>query len=250
MAGYAGRGVHGCTVDVLGGRIVSGEIGEGQTIDVAGLQVELDVSLTAIREALRVLGAKGLVDARQRRGTFVRDRSRWQLLDADVIRWQFASAEAPGFLDDLHEIRGIVEPSSARLAAQRRTDADVESLTYHLAAMEAATGDAAAAVRADLDFHRALFAATHNELLHRMEVVIETGLAERDRLVHGADPHDDPTPSHRAVLDAIRSKDPDAAELAVRTLLDKAVSDLERVRRRARASKRPEDRSTTVSAVN
>lgn len=228
MPAYSERGVHGQTVARIAQRILAGDPAELETIDVAGIQAELDVSLTVVREALKVLAAKGLVDARQRRGTFVRPRADWNLLDGDVIRWQFSGRTDGRFLENLHEVRGIVEPAGARFAAQRRTDADLSALDDALAAMTESAGDLAAMVSTDLVFHRALLAATHNELLERMEVVLETGLAERDLLVHGAG-HDDPVPSHRLVLDAIKAGDPDAAERAMRDLLDKARRDLERV---------------------
>ena len=232
MAKYSGRGLHGQTVETIGRRILSGEIAEGETIDVPALEAELDVSLTVVREALRVLGAKGLVDARQKRGTFVRPRESWHLLDADIIRWQFAGRADPAFLENLAEVRAIVEPSAARLAALRHTPDDLATLRSALKDMKVAE-DAAEAVEADLRFHKALLTATHNELLERMEVVMATGLAERDRLVHGLEHGDERTddhlPSHAAVLDAVAAADPDAAEAAMRKLLDKAREDLARV---------------------
>jgi GntR family transcriptional regulator, galactonate operon transcriptional repressor len=236
MPAYSERGVHGQTVARIAQRILAGELAERETLDVAALQAELDVSLTVLREALKVLAAKGLVDARQRRGTYVRPRADWNLLDGDVIRWQFAGRTDDKFLENLHEVRGVVEPAGARFAALRRTDADLATLGDALTAMAESAGDPAATVQADLAFHRALLTATHNELLERMEIVVNTGLAERDRLVHGAG-HDDPVPSHKLVLDAITAGDPDAAERAMRDLLDKARRDLERVSRGRSASK-------------
>lgn len=235
MTPYARRGVHGQTVETLARRVLSGEIPEGSTLDLVALQSELDVSLTALRESLKVLAAKGMVDARQKRGTFVRARSDWNLLDADVLRWQFAEGSGSGsgvdsgLLRNLSEVRGIIEPAAVRLAAQRRTDADLAELEAALAAMGERDGTAAHAVEADLAFHRALLAASHNELLERMEMVIESGLAHRDQIVHSSPHGEDPVPSHRAVLDAVRAGDQDAAEHAMRALLDQAVRDLDKV---------------------
>ncbi|MFI5731793.1 FadR/GntR family transcriptional regulator [Kribbella sp. NPDC051587] len=224
------RGLHGQIVEVMAQRILSGTIPEGATINVPDLQADLGVSLTAVREALKVLTAKGLVDARQKRGTFVRPRTDWNLLDPDMIRWHFSDSDVrPELLEELHEVRGIVEPAAARLAAVRAKDAHLEALDIAMAAMESATDDHAA-VAADLAFHRALLAATGNELLTKMEVIMETGLADRDRLVHKVKPSDDPVPSHRRVLEAIRSHDPVAAEQAMRELLAKAAEDLHEVR--------------------
>jgi GntR family galactonate operon transcriptional repressor len=248
MSGYARRGIHGQTVEALAHRVLSGRLAEGATLDLSALRAELGVSLTALRESLKVLAAKGMVDARQKRGTFVRPRADWHLLDADVLRWQFESAE-PGprthdagtgtaadtgadLLHDLAEVRAIVEPAAVRLAAQRRTDADLAALDEALDAMARASKAGEEAVEADLAFHRALLAASHNEMLERMEMVIATGLAHRDRLVHASGRHPaDPVPSHRAVLDAVRAQDPASAQSAMRALLTQSARDLDDLRR-------------------
>jgi DNA-binding FadR family transcriptional regulator len=226
MQQYVARGVHGQTVEVLAQRILTGQLAEGATLDITALQTEFAVSLTVLREALRVLAAKGMVDARPKRGTFVRPRADWSLLDGDVLRWQFARQVRPSLFEDLHELRSIVEPGAASLAAARATDDDLAALDAALSDMAAAGADPAAAVAADLAFHRALLAATHNELVLRMEILIETGLAERDRMVHGAGGPRDPVPSHRAVVDAIRRHNPGQAARAMGKLLDQAIEDV------------------------
>lgn len=237
MTGYARRGVHGQTVETIAHRVLSGRIGEGDTMDLGALQAELGVSLTALRESLKVLAAKGMVDARQKRGTFVRPRADWHFLDADVLRWQFESAKGPAagadnpLLRDLGEVRGIVEPAAVRLAADRRTDADLAVLGEALEAMTRASEVGDEAVQADLAFHRALLAASHNEMLERMEMVIATGLAHRDRLVHASGHRpQNPVPSHGAVLDAVRARDADGAETAMRALLEQSARDLDELR--------------------
>jgi GntR family galactonate operon transcriptional repressor len=226
--GYRGRGLNGEVVELLGRRILSGEFADGETLDVSGLEGELDVSRSVLREALRVLKAKGLVDARPKRGTFVQPRTEWRLLDSDVVRWQFEGRDDSRFLDDLAEVRAIIEPASARLAALRRTDEDITALEEAIGRMAAAARGDGDAVDADVAFHRALLAATHNELLVQMEVVLETGLAARDRLVHGAVQDDDPTPAHEAVLNAVRDRDPEAAAEASSALLAKSLIDTEK----------------------
>ncbi|HEX3782836.1 MAG TPA: FadR/GntR family transcriptional regulator [Pseudonocardiaceae bacterium] len=238
MADYQLRGVHGQTVQALALRILSGQIPEGATLDLLALREELDVSLTALREALKVLSAKGIIDARQKRGTFVRPRESWNMLDGDVMRWQSAGPPDPELLENLTEVRTIVEPAAARLAAHRATDEDLAALDKALGQMAAAEGSAAEAVEADLDFHRALLAATHNPLLVEMERVIANGLAQRDKVVHNADPADDPVPSHRTVFEAIRDKNPDGAEAAMRALVDKATEDFRRVAAKQKTAKR------------
>lgn len=223
---YSERGLHGQVVHALGKRIVTGALEPDHTFDLAALEHELGVSRTVIREALKVLAAKGLVDSRQKRGTFVRSREDWSLLDTDVLRWQFDGSDRQQLLDQLAEVRAIVEPAGARLAAERRTDDDLEALAAALDAMAEAAEDRHATVEADLHFHRVLLAAAHNELLARMEMVIEPALAERDRLVH-AGPAKDPLPTHRAVYEAVEAGDPEGAEQAMMALLTQAESDIE-----------------------
>lgn len=224
------RGLHGQTVETLAARILSGAWAEGTVLDLPALREELDISLTALREALKVLAAKGMIDARQKRGTFVQPRDRWNLLDADVMRWQTTASGNPALFDELTEARTVVEPSAARLAAERAGDEDIAALRSALDRMAAAKSDPDAGVEADLSFHRALMTATHNNFLRQVERVLAIGLTERDRIVHHARTTDDPVPSHRKVLDAIVARDPDAAESAMLALVTKSHEDLNQAR--------------------
>jgi GntR family transcriptional regulator, galactonate operon transcriptional repressor len=219
------RSLHGQLVDAVGRDIVRGHYPAGETIDLAALQAEQNVSKTALREALRVLGAKGLVDARQKRGTIVPPRSDWDLLDPDVLRWQVDAGAGAATLDALAEVRAIVEPAAARLAAERRSEADLEALGAALATMVDAAGDAAAHAAADVTFHRVLVAASGNELLARIGAVFESVLRARDELVHGAEVRDDFRAPHEAVLEAVRERRPADAEAAMLALLAQSSSD-------------------------
>ncbi|HEY3630494.1 MAG TPA: FadR/GntR family transcriptional regulator [Jatrophihabitantaceae bacterium] len=224
------RGLHGQTVETLGSRIVHGHYAPGRSLPPDELEQEFGISKTVLREALRVLAAKGLVDSRQKRGTVVRPREDWKLLDADLLRWQGGEPDT-AFLENLAEVRGIVEPAGARLAATRRTDDDLAALRAALQVMADAGSDARAVVEADLAFHRALLDSAHNELLSRMEVVIEAGLRARDQLVHQGEHWPDSVPAHQAVLDAIEAGDGIAAATAVDTLLEQASVDIRKVKR-------------------
>lgn len=225
-----GRGLHGQALEEIGRRIVRGDHPPGSVLYPEQLEAELGVSKTVVREALRVLASKGLIESRQKRGTTIRPRAHWNLLDSDLLRWQGSSAPTESFLEDLAEVRSIVEPAGARLAAARRTEPDLAAMRKALEAMAAAGTDADAMVEADLAFHRALLDAAHNELLSRMEVVIEAGLGIRDRIVHGAQHFSDSLPVHRELLRAIEAGDPEAAAAAVESLLAQASEDLVAVR--------------------
>jgi GntR family galactonate operon transcriptional repressor len=238
MVGNVLRGPHGRTVQAIAQQVVSGRHPPGDVLDPERLERELEVSRTVIRETLRVLEAKGMVSARPRHGTVVRPREEWSLLDPDLLRWQ---AEVHGsdtaFLRDLAEVRSIIEPAGARLAARRRSRAELADLDRALQSMIEAAGETAgevaeAAAEADLRFHRALLVAAHNDLMLPMEAVIETGLRARDVLVHDDPDCADPIPLHRKVVAAVRDRDPDRAEAAMRDLLAQAERDVRRVLRR------------------
>jgi len=226
---YPGRGVHGRVVELLGERVASGMIREGDTLDLRSLSAELGVSMSVVRESVRVLAAKGLVDSRQKRGTFVRPRTEWNLLDADVVRWRARGGDTARLMADLAELRALIEPAAARFAAQRRPENQLADLDQALDCMDRTRGDPRAHALADLEFHRCLLAASGNELLSRMDLLVAPGLVERDILVHSADPKADPVPAHRAVVDAVRARNPDAAEQAMRALLAAADADLRRL---------------------
>lgn len=245
------RGLHAQTVETIGSRIVSGQYASGAPLPPEELETEFGISKTVLREALRVLAAKGLVDARQKRGTVVRPRASWSLLDADVLRWQGAAPDA-AFLANLADVRRIVEPAGAKLAAQRRTDADLDTLREAMRAMEAAETDAVL-VEADLAFHGALLAAAHNELLSRMEVVIEAGLRARDEVVHSGEHWPDSISIHKAIVDAIQARDATAAAATVESLLERASQDAELAARRqprsdARAAKKQRSKQKGTAA--
>lgn len=225
MGLYAGKGIHGEVVGTIGRRIVSGYYAPGSPLLADALGSELDVSKTVVREALKVLAAKGMVDPRPKRGTVVRERSEWNLLDPDLIAWRHQGNPSPEFLRNLSEVRFIVEPEAARLAAERRDERDLVSLEDAIQGMADAGEAGERMVVADLSFHRAMLLATHNELIAQMETLIEGGLRVRGQLVHRHGPWRDPVPDHREVLAAIASADAGRAASAMHGLLERAAAE-------------------------
>ncbi len=222
-----GRRLRGAIAHYLGTAIVSGAIrpGERLTGEVANAEA-LDVSRSAYREAVQVLAAKGLVESRTKAGTRVLPRNRWNLLDPDVLAWAFSGEPDPAFIRDLFELRAIVEPAAARLAAERRGKEDVKALRDALSSMRRHTLATEAGRAADRDFHDALLRATHNDALITLSASIgaavnwTTQFKQRTRALPR-----DPVPDHARVSDAIAAGDPDAAEAAMRTLVELALED-------------------------
>jgi GntR family galactonate operon transcriptional repressor len=232
--GYRGRGLHGAMVERLGQRIVSGEPAPGEALPQEPvLADEHDVSRTVVREALRVLAAKGLVDARPMRGTRVRPRNEWRLLDPDLLRWALESEGREPLLGHLLEIRLIVEPSAAKLAAER---ADIEQrvrLEEAMAALLAASGDVDAFIEADLVLHGFIFRMAANPLLGELLAAIEAAmrLGRRVQARGAVDEARNPAASieaHRSVVAAIVAGEGSAAEVAMRAVVTAAGDDASR----------------------
>lgn len=183
------------------------------------LGVELGVSRSVVREAIKVLAGKGLVEVRPKTGTRVRPRRTWHLLDPEVVRWQFERPPADDDLVELSEVRAVVEPSAARLAARRRTEADLAEIEAHCTRIESAGAEPIALRAAELDFHTAVVDAAHNAMLSHMGSVIRVALSSVPP--NGEAGELQVTTDHRAVLDAIDIQDAAAAEHAMRGLVDR-----------------------------
>ena len=234
---YSKRSLHGQVAHDLGGRIMCGELAPGAVLpNEADFSASLRVSRTSLREAIKVLAAKGLVESRPKTGTRVRPRADWNLLDPDVLAWQFAAGPFTRFIEDLFELRQMIEPQAAAMAARRAGPAEVERIEEAYLGMEAAGNDSDLWIDPDLRFHQAIIRATGNELLWPLGAIIETALATSFRLssAHWDGPIHS-LPLHRDILDAIRERNPEAAQAAMHRLLDGAAADV----RRALADKQP-----------
>ena len=153
--------------DRIGRGIAAGRYGPGSPLPIESrLAEELDVGRTSVREGIKMLAAKGLVETRTRRGTEVQPVAHWNLFDPDVMLWAVSAAgTAAPFLNDLVELRRIVEPSAAELAATRATRLEAAELLAAADEMGRHPGDDPSALDADLEFHRRLAASSHNTLL-------------------------------------------------------------------------------------
>jgi DNA-binding FadR family transcriptional regulator len=215
----------------LGTSIVRGGVKAGETLpSEPELCVQLNVSRIALREALKVLAAKGLVESRPKTGTLVRPRSAWNLLDPDVLAWLQEIGPDDAFLRDLIDVRLVIEPAAARRAARHATDADIGALEAWYRRMEIAIHDVDTFIRADLEFHGMILTAAHNELLQQLGNTIRVALrASRAITTQLPGASEGAMPLHWAVLDAIRNKNEDVAERAMIDLIMAAQSDIDHV---------------------
>lgn len=234
---YPRRGLHGAVVHDIGLRIVSGELKPGDPLPGEDETNEPSVSRTVLREAIKVLAAKRLVESRPKTGTRVRPRDDWNLIDPDVLAWQLEAGPTRRFVLDTLELRRIVEPAAARLAAERATEEDLDALQAAVEEMEAAADDREAFVAPDVRFHSLILEACRNELLQHMANVVGSVLQALLAFTAAGGPPDAlarATRLHGAILDAIRSRDGSAAEAAVHALLDDTTANVEWVLRERR----------------
>lgn len=214
----------------LGIAIVTGQHPPGSIIpgelDIAS---QRGVSRSVVREGLRMLSAKGLVDSRPKSGTRVRDRAQWNLLDPDLLAWMFEGEPPADFVRSLFQLRMIVEPAAAEMAAALRSEAQVAAMQTALDTMATYGLDNAEGQAADQAFHNAILAATGNELLVSLSGSI--GAAVRWTTIfkfrRSARPRD-PIPQHRLLFEAIAAQDADAARQATALLLRQAEEDTQR----------------------
>lgn len=222
-----GRRLHGAIAHKLGTAILAGEYAPGDTLSgEVAFSEALDVSRSAYREAVQVLTAKGLVESRPKAGTRVLPRNRWNLLDPDVLAWAFAGEPDIGFIRSLFELRGIVEPAAAALAAQRRERPDLKVMKDALGAMRRHTLATEAGRAADRDFHDAILHATRNDALIVLSASIGAAVSWTTQFKQRARalPRN-PIPDHVKVYDAIAAGDAVAASEAMRVLVDLALED-------------------------
>jgi DNA-binding FadR family transcriptional regulator len=185
----------------------------------AELMETFGVSRTVLREALRTLTSKGLIESRPRVGTRVRPKPAWNLLDVDVLDWYSRVAEPMAFALKLQEMREMIEPYAASLAASSYTDHTFRALESAHAAMVAAR-NVDEWVRADLLFHLSVLTACSNELLIPLGTLIERTLEAQLRLnAKRAEVFNASLAEHTAVFDAIRARDASAARAAMAGLL-------------------------------
>lgn len=225
------KNVHGSTVDHLGEAIVAGRYAAGASMPPEPtLCIQLGVSRTVIREAVKSLVAKGLVTTGPKVGTRVQPEDNWNWFDPDVMMWQSKAGLTPEFLRDLQDLRRVVEPAAVRLAAARATAADIAGIEAAFAGMKQAVELGGDYITHDMLFHQGLLRACHNRMLMQMSKAL--GALLRTSFEISTARKDGPRkslPLHRAVLDAVIAHNPAKAEKAILVLIDGASGDIEEV---------------------
>jgi DNA-binding FadR family transcriptional regulator len=190
----------------------------------------LGVSRTAMREAIRGLIAKGLIDSRPKLGTRVRPPEYWNHLDVDVLRWQLEVSDTESYVRKMFQLRHATEPAATAIAAENGTSEDHQRIEAAFNAMVAAGSDNGLFVEADLAFHKSIYLATHNEFFWPIGQLFSVALKEMFRIAALGSHRPRAIIEHGDVLRAILERKPDMARAAALTLLGNAASDIRRIR--------------------
>ena len=224
-------------LETLGREIAQGIIPAGAVLPPElELEVRFGVGRGVVREAIKMLSGKGLVSTRPRHGTHVLPRQDWSMLDRDVLNWLVGQHKPDRkLLLAVQEVRLIIEPAAAALAATRATPKDRQRIHAALEAMEASHNQATATA-ADKAFHLAILDATHNPVLQGFRGAIDTILSAV--FVVAVDSVDgwfeDNLPNHAATARAIEEGDEKKARRAMEQVLGYTQSKLSRQKAGAR----------------
>jgi GntR family galactonate operon transcriptional repressor len=222
------RSLHDEVVEKLGRSIVSGAFAEGANLpNEADLAGDLGVSRNVLREAVKVLVAKGMLDVRPKTGTTVRAKEQWHMLDPEVLAWEAAGDLHLPYAFNFTEFRLIVEPKASFLAAKRATDAEIQVIRDCCDALEACVGHLDRMPDADIAFHQSIHRASHNALLQHLSVL--TAAIMRVQVTYTASKPGDferGLPLHRELTEAITARDAPLAESVSRALCEQPYLDL------------------------
>jgi len=222
------RNLHDQIVEELGQRIVGDEFGPGGLLPTEPqLAADLGVSRNALREAIKVLVSKGLVEVRPKTGMRVRPAADWKLLDREVLSWHAFSSRHLDHSFDLVELRMIVEPRASYLAAKRATPAEITAIDAACTRLEGCVGKPDLVPEADIAFHRSILLASHNAILDHlgslvaslMQIQVLMTTQHRGSFERGL-------PLHRALTDAIGRHDASGAEEISLRLVQMPYEDL------------------------
>jgi len=156
-------------VRLFGEKIVQGEFKEGAALPSEAKLCDLfQVSRNCMRESIKVLVAKRLIDSCGRRGLFVMSRNRWDFLDAEVLEWTLASGNNNELIFSLLEVRNLIEPTILSWAASRANSADLAAIDACWSAMEASKFDHAEFKEAQIRLNKAMLMATHNPVITQL----------------------------------------------------------------------------------
>lgn len=233
----SGQNLTYAIVEELGHAVVTQTYSDDDPFPIeAELCKQFGASRTVLREAVKMLTAKGLLSARPRQGTWVEPESRWNLLDPDVLRWLLERKFSLELLAEFTEVRMAIEPMAAMIAARNATEESIAPIRAAIDRMRAAAAGDDDPLTSDIAFHVAVLHATGNRFYAQLEDVINAALRISIRMTNQAkgvalaDVN-----AHKKVLDAIEAGDPQRAHAAMASIISEVMDLIGAARRKTKA---------------
>lgn len=221
--------LYGSVAHRIACEIIKGELAPGALLPREESASEVyGISRSAYREAIRTLAAKGMVLALPKVGTKVASRSAWHFLDPDILAWHFDVAPTEPFIRNLFELRKIVEPSAAALAAMRRNDLELSRLADGLSRMARTSPRSGAWLNAVVAFHQELLNAGRNEALASLWPAIQTTIRWSVKLqimLPNLSLGHDPVADHARVFEKVASQNAEGTLTEMALLIEAALAD-------------------------
>lgn len=220
------RSLHSEVVEEIASWLISGQLKEGDVLpNEAEIGSTLGISRTVVREAVRTLVAKGMLQVRRRTGTIVLSEDEWSIFDTEVLAWRFQHGADTGFIEDLFQFRAGLETFAAEVCA-KNPDFDPKPLADCCDAMERALEGDGDWFEADLGFHRLLMTGGENRFIQHLTPLLDNlfdAILSPEVLLK--ENMHRTLPRHRAVVDAIADRNPEAARAAMMLLVAEGRDD-------------------------
>ena len=220
--------------EALGAAIIRGDYCSGNQLPTEhALCQRHKVSRGAVREAIKVLASKGLVESRRRQGTIVTPVREWNLLDPDILTWMRKVEYSHRLLHELVQVRQAIEPEACAIVAERHQRVDFSELVAAVAQMDRDDIDEPTLLAADTAFHVGILKATGNRFLQQFEHLISTTLCfgydlielyklyQTERKINAAE--------HREILELMQAGRVTAARRANRAMIERITLALEQL---------------------
>ena len=222
------RNLYMQVVNELGLRIAGGDLKIGKNLPIEDeLCEQFGVSRTVIREATKVLSGMGLICSRPKLGTLVQERKKWNMLDQDVLGWEFQVGNKRQILRDIKDLREVVEPQASKLAAKRATTEDVRKIRGAYQDMADAVADSPRFIEADMCFHTAIINGSNSSIIIQLSETLRKALIVfRETIVLVPGSSQKALPFHEAVLKAIEAGDQNLAYREMQTLISNSWLDV------------------------
>ncbi|AWB69141.1 FadR family transcriptional regulator (plasmid) [Saccharobesus litoralis] len=217
------RSLYGQVAVTLGERIVSGHYAQGTNLpQEAKIMEEFSISRTALREAFKLLSAKGLIESKPKTGTKVSLKKYWNMLDADVLNWCFETSGGKQVLEDLFQLRQAIEPRAAMLAAKNGSQEAIDKIEAAYNRMEKAQYGTNETLLSDVEFHQSILTASGNTLMDSFGTMLAEALYRSfDITTHrGEEYWQASLPMHKAVYLGIKARSPERAHFEMMSLLN------------------------------